>query len=270
MLGGLDSDFQTGSRMDEVSAVDTYMTDWERSARDASLRARVQLALFLAGAAAGLGGGYMLLVFAALSHPALRPFVDDPRWDHFLGGPTVVANVLAALLLIGCRPERPWRARSLLLLAASAAGLGFWVVEHSHFFGWNRQVHHGAYDPFTVLCVRSIGLVRIVTLADLAAVVATMSGSRESTRLRNAAVGTAMLAFVLWLVLAVTHIDWGAQPLQWRNIRDPHSFGLLAGSIFARAVSAVLAAILCGSAVMTSRGQGKEKMAEGEDGWMNP
>jgi hypothetical protein len=244
--------------------VDTYLPGWDGSSQDDSAPARARLAFLLAGVAAGLGGAYMFLVFLSMHHPipAFRQFVNDSRWDHVLGGPLVFANMLAAMLLIGCRPDNLWKARSLLLLAVSAAALGFWCVEHAHYFGWNQPVHRRSDDPFTVLCLRSISLVRIATLVDLAAVIAAVPGARDSARLRRTAVRAAVLAFVLWLILAVTHIDWGQQPLQWRNFRDPVSYGLLVGSIIARAISAALAAILCGLAFAVSHRQAKERRAQ--------
>jgi hypothetical protein len=243
--------------------LDQYLPEWDEASQDGSPPDRVRLAVLLAGVAVGLGGAYTFLVFLSLHHPALafRQFVNDPRWDHVLGGPLVLANLLAAILLIGCRPEKWWKSRSLLLLAVSAAALGFWGVEHAHYFGWNQPVHRRSDDPFTVLCLRSIALVRIATLADLAAVIATVAEAADATRLRRATVRAAAVAFGLWLLLALTHIDWQHRPLQWGNIRDPVSYGLLVGSILARAISAGMAAILCGLAFKVAHRQAKEKRA---------
>jgi hypothetical protein len=145
------------------------------------------------------------------------------------------------------------------LLAVSAAALGFWCVEHSHYFGWKQQSHRGADDPFTALCLRAITLVRMVTLVELAAVVATVPGGRDFSRLRQSAIRASVLAFLLWLVFALTHIDWEGRPLEWRAIRDPHSYALLVGSILARAVSAGLGAAICGHAFVNATRQGKEE-----------
>lgn len=230
--------------------MDFDMTEWERSTREVSRVVRARMALFLVALASGIGGAYLFLVLAGMHNPdpALRRFIDDPRWDHWLGGPTSIVNLLGALLLLGWSPEKSWRWQSILLVAVCMGGLGFWVVEHSHFFGWNQPNHRGANDPFTVLCLRSIALVRVVTLTDLAAMVATKSTGKEPAPLRRAAILAAVVAFLLWLFLAFTHIDWANKPLRWQNIRDIESFELLAGSILARAVSYCLSAGLCGYA----------------------
>ena len=191
-----------------------------------------------------------------LSIPDLRRWVDDPRWDHFLGGPTAVASLLAAFLLAGLRSDKAWRARSTLLLATSAIWLGFWCAEHSHFFGWPNRGHLGGNDPMTILCLRLISLIRIVTLADLAVAAADLQSNPRAAAFRATTVGTAGLAFVLWLILALTHVDAKQRPPQWRNIGDPISFDLLAGSILLRGSSGVLAAILCGHAFSLSRRRG--------------
>src|SRR6185312_11305894 len=139
-----------------------------------------------------------------------------------------------------------------LLLTACAVGLGFWCVEHSHLFGWSNRAHTGGDDPLTILCLRSIALIRIVTLADMAATAADARGDRRSASLRAGAAGAALLAFFLWLVLASTHIDLRHRPPRWRDIRDPISFELLANSILLRGISSGLAAMLCGHAFSLS------------------
>jgi hypothetical protein len=224
--------------------------EWQQFFDDGPRPRLARLAFFLATAATGVGGAYLVLVFASMqiSNPALRRWVDDPRWDHFLGAPTAVASLLAALLLTGLRSEKAWRARTTLLLTVSAVWLELWCVEHSHFFGWTNRPHSGGDDPLKILCLRSIALIRVVTLADLAVAAVDLQGSRGVTALRACAVRAAAFAFVLWLVLALTHIDVNQRPPQWRDIRDPISFNLLAGSILLRGLSGVLAAILCANA----------------------
>lgn len=235
--------------------------DWLRSFDDGPRPTRDRAAFFLAAVATGLGGAYLLLVFTSmrLSNPALRRFVDDPSWDHLLGGPTAVASLLAALLLTGWRSDKAWRARSMLLLTACVVGMGFWCVEHAHFLGWSNRPHTGGNDPLTILCLRSIALIRLVTLAELAVAAADVRGNRKYASFRAGAVGAAFLAYFLWLILALTHIDLGHRPPQWRDIRDPISFELLADSILLRGLSGGLAAILCGHAFWISHHRGQEE-----------
>ena len=219
--------------------MEAYAVDWHRSPDDGPRPARYRLAFLLAAAAMGIGGAYLLLVFASLqvANPDFRRFVDDPRWDHFLGGPLAIADLLAALLLTGCRPERSWRVRSVLLVTASAVGLGLWCVEHSHFFDWAERAQAGGDDPLTILCLRSVALIRVVALAGMAALAADVQRRGDGATLRDGAIGAAFLAFLVWLALAITHIDLGQLPPRWRDIHDPMSFQLLASSILLRGLS---------------------------------
>ena len=231
-------------------------TDWPRD-EQVVFPGVCWFAFALAAVATGFAGAYLLLVSAALYLPglALRRFVDDPRWDHLLGGPTLLVNSLAALFLIGCRAGRHWRATSALLLAACAVGLGFWAIEHAHFFGRVAGGHVGPNDPLSILCLRLVALLRVAALGGLAAAVPAGSGSQDLARLARVTVGAAVLAFTLWIVLAATHLDLGHRPPRWTNIRDDQSFALLAGSILARAISFVLAAVFCIQASINASGK---------------
>jgi len=98
-----------------------------------------------------------------------------------------------------------------------------------------------------------IALIRVVTMAELVALFMADLSGRHTLRLGRAAILMACSAFLLWLLLSLTHLDWAQVPPQWRNIQDPRSFALLAGSILARAVSSMLLALLCGRAYADSK-----------------
>jgi hypothetical protein len=247
-----------------IIGVDNSRVDWQQPIDRGPRLARDQLAFLVASAATGLGGTYMLLVAAALLAPipGLRRFVDDSRWDHFLGGPALIANLFASLLLlVGDRMSRATRSQSLFLVAVNVTGVGFWCAQHAHFFGIPGRIPPLADDPFMALSLRLIALLRIVTLAKLSAEVAVVPGHRDFTSLRRATIHWAVVAFCLWLVLSLTHLDWARRPLAWVNIRDPRWHQVLAGSIFARGISFLFAAILCAQANMSSRSKRKNFVA---------
>ena len=217
--------------------------------------ARDRLAFALSASATGMVGAYMLLVTAGMFPPffRLRPFIDDPRWDLYLGGPSLVANALAALLLLGGNRAKGTQARAVLLVLACLTGLGFWCAEHAHRVGIGQAGPPLGNDPLRILGIRLVALVRIAVLADLAALSATVRGDSGFDSLRRSAISMATVAFLLWLFVSVVHLDWGAWPLRWRNIRDLNYYLLLAASIFCRAISFGAAALLCGHASARAR-----------------
>lgn len=232
--------------------------EWDQPATPARGLARQALAFFLATAAMGLGGAYSILVAAAMTieSPPLRQFVNDPRWDHFLGGPLVIVSVLAALLLLGGgRHSGGWMIRCLLFAVVTATGLAAWSVNHAHFFGFGNACHAPDNDPIAILMLRLIALVRVVTLAGLATDVAMASGRMDTSQLRTVAINTAAIAFLLWLFVALTHLNWQARPLAWRNIRDQQAYTMLMLSNFSRGISSVLVAALCAQAFSAARAE---------------
>lgn len=243
--------------------MDDPLPDWSQVSDRERRLALGQFAFALAAVATGLGGAYQILVFLSIQAPnlGLRRFVDDPRWDLFLGGPTLAANLLAALLLLGgARIHRGWRIRSLLLVMVCAVGVGLWCMAHRHIFGGGDEAPPLGNDPLLVLILRLIALIRIVTLAEMAEVVATEAGKQEFYLLRSTAVRFAWIGFLLWFLVSVTHLH--LRPLRWRNIRNFQTWTMLAFSILSRGLSFIFAAILCGHASASSRTQRQAQLKE--------
>src|SRR5262249_35031948 len=140
-------------------------------------------------------------------NPAFRLFMNDPRWDHFLGGPLLVANFLSSILLIGCRPGNAWRARAWSLLVVTVGGAGVWCVDHALFFGWHQADHAANQHPVNALWLRVLALVRVVTLAELSALIGTEPEGPSLDSLRGQTIRAATMAFLMWLLLEVTHVD---------------------------------------------------------------
>ena len=216
---------------------------------------RARLAFLLATAATGLSGAYYLLVAESLREdiPAFRRVVDDPRWGYYLGGPSLLVNFIAALLLVGYRSDRRWRGRALPLATVSAAGLGYWVVHHGHLLGLRVAGLRGDADPLNVLLLMMIALIRIVTLTELAATALGASSTQETSGLRWMALGTAVASFLLWSTLAMTHVRLADGQLRWRDFGHPAWVYVLCMSVLIRAGSFIMAATLCVHAARSLR-----------------
>ncbi len=217
--------------------------------------ARDQLAFLLASAASVASGAYVLLVAGRLLFPTpdLRRLVDDPRWDVYFGGPMLVANLLAAILLVGGdRTTRGWRARAWVLAMSCVASLIYWWADHASMFGRGGPILRAAADPIQVFSLRLIVLIRLVTLSELAGWAADDPDRRDFEPLRRLAIGAASLAFALWLLFAITQVRW-EWPLRWRNFLDPQTYLLMLGSTVVRGASSFLVAILCAHASAASR-----------------
>ncbi|WP_165226548.1 hypothetical protein [Aquisphaera insulae] len=215
---------------------------------------RERLAFFLVSLSAGLAGAYLLLVFLSFNsrNQAFRGLVNDPGWDHYLGGPLMAANVLASILILGCRPGKEWTTRAWTLLIVALVNGAFWCVDHAHFFGWDQADHGRLQDPVWILWIRCLALVRVVTLAELAALVAAEPGSTSFSPLRGQTIRIAVTAFLMWLFFEATHVDAQQAPPRWLPIMDLASYGLYVGCILTRALSSISLAILAAAAFLAS------------------